>query len=216
MPPGQAADLFTRVSGRGGSEPGAIARLVELAGGLPLAIQMLGAQLRSHRSWTVADLAGELAATRDRSAAIGVAGEPIRAVFDLSYQALPARRQRFFRHLGLQPGPSIDLYAAAALTDLGFSQASAELDALFTSHLMEEPARGRYRFHDLLGDYARALAATDPPGHQDRAIGRLLDYYASAAQAADLQLARRTASATPAAGAPTTVPDLSTHEQAMA
>jgi hypothetical protein len=35
-------------------------------------------------------------------------------------------------------------------------------------HLIEEPARGRYRFHELLGDYARALAATDPPGHQDR------------------------------------------------
>ena len=75
MPPGQAADLFTRVSGRGGSEPGAVAELVELAGRLPLAIQMLGARLRSRRSWTVADLAGELAAARDRSAAIGAADE---------------------------------------------------------------------------------------------------------------------------------------------
>ena len=91
MPPGQAADLFTRVSGRGGSEPGAVAELVELAGRLPLAIQMLGARLRSRRSWTVADLAGELAAARDRSAAIGATDEPVRAVFDLSYRTLPAR-----------------------------------------------------------------------------------------------------------------------------
>ena len=88
MPPGQAADLFTRVSGRGGSEAGAVAELVELAGRLPLAIQMLGARLQSRRSWTVADLAGEPAAARDRSAAIGAADEPVRAVFDLSYRTL--------------------------------------------------------------------------------------------------------------------------------
>ena len=177
---------------------------------------MLGARLRSRRSWTAADLAGELAAARDRSAAIGAADEPVRAVFDLSYQALPARRQRFFRHLGLQPGPSIDVYAAAALTGLGLGQAGAELDALFAIHLIEEPARGRYRFHDLLGDYARALAATDPPSDQDRAIGRLLDYYTYTAQAADRHLARRAASGTPADGVPASVPDLSTREQAMA
>ena len=216
MPPSQAADLFTRVSSRGGNEPDAIAGLVELAGRLPLAIQMLGARLRSHRSWTVADLAGELAAARDRSAAIGAADKPVRAVFDLSYQALPVRRQRFFRHLGLQPGPSIDVCAAAALTGLGLGQAGAELDALFAIHLIEEPARGRYRFHDLLGDYARALAATDPPSDQDRAIGRLLDYYTSTAQAADRHLARRTSSGTPADGVPASVPDLSTREHAMA
>ena len=216
MPPGQAADLFTRVSRRGGNEPDAIAGLVELAGRLPLALQMLGARLRSHRSWTVADLAGELAAARDRSAAIGADDEPVRAVFDLSYQALPARRRRSFRHLGLQPGPSIDAYAAAALTGLGLGQAGAELDALFAIHLIEEPAPGRYRFHDLLGDYARALAATDPPGDRDRAIGRPLDYYTSTAQAADRQLTRRAAGGTPADGVPASVPDLSTREQAMA
>jgi len=216
MPPGQAADLFTRVSGCGGNEPEAVAELVALAGRLPLAIQLLGARLRSHRSWTVADLAGELAAARDRSAAIGAADEPVRAVFDLSYLALPARRRRFFRHLGLQPGPSIDACAAAALTGLGLGQAGAELDALFAIHLIEELAPGRYRLHDLLGDYARALAATDPPGDRDRAIGRLLDYYTSTAQAADRQLTRRAASGTPADGVPASVPDLSTREQAMA
>lgn len=100
MPPGHAADLFTRVSRRGGTEPQAAAELVDLAGRLPLAIRMLGARLRSHRSWTVADLAGELAAARDRSAAIGATEVPVRAVFDLSYKTLPGYRQQFFRRLG--------------------------------------------------------------------------------------------------------------------
>jgi hypothetical protein len=181
LPPGQAADLFTRVSGRGGDEPGTVAGLVDLAGRLPLAIQLLGGRLRSHRSWTVADLAGELAAARDRSTAIGADDDPVSTVFDLSYQALPARQRRFFRHLGMHPGPSIDAYAAAALTGLSRGQAGAELDALFAVHLIEELARGRYRFHDLLGDYARALAATDPSGHRNRALGRLLGYYTTAA-----------------------------------
>jgi tetratricopeptide (TPR) repeat protein len=216
MPPGQAANLFTSLSGCGGNEPEAVAALVELAGRLPLAIQMLGARLRSHRSWTVADLAGELAAAQDRSAAIGATDMPVSAAFDLSYNTLPTHRQQFFRHLGLQPGPSIDVYAAAALTGLGLDQAGAELDALFSIHLIDEPARGRYRFHDLLGDYARALATTDPPCDQDTAIGRLLNYYQHTAQAANRRLARRAATGTSTDAPPMCMPDLSTRERAMA
>lgn len=216
MPPGQAADLFTRVSRRGGAEPQAAAELVDLAGRLPLAIRMLGARLRSHRSWTVADLAGELAAARDRSAAIGATEVPVRAVFDLSYKTLPGHRQQFFRRLGLQPGPSIDVYAAAALTGMDLGQAGAELDALFSIHLIDEPARDRYQFHNLLGDYARSLATTDPPGDRDSALGRLLSYYQHTAQAADRHLAGRTATGTSTDALPTFMPDLSNREQATA
>ena len=51
------------------------------------------------------------------------------------------------------------------------------LDDLYDQHLISEPARDRYRLHDLIREYARALASTDDPDDNDAAIGRLLDYY---------------------------------------
>ena len=215
LPPGQAAQLFSRLTGRAGTEPEAAAELMRLAGYLPLAIQLLAGRLQHHPLWTVAQLAEELAAARDRSAAIGATDEPLSAAFDLSYNPLPERRRRFFRQLGLHPGTDIDAYAAAALTGLDLAGTRAELDAIFTDHLIDEPTRGRYRFHDLLGDYARALAATDPSGDGDAAIGRLLDYYLHAAQTADRHLARHAHSTmTPARTPPAYVPDMSTVELA--
>jgi tetratricopeptide (TPR) repeat protein len=214
LPPDQAAELFARLTGRT-VEPGAIAELMRLAGYLPLAIRLLAGRLLHRPKWTVIHLADELAAARDRSAAIGATDESLSAAFDLSYNRLPKKRQRFIRQLGLHPGTDIDVYAAAALTALDLKGARAEMDALFTDHLIDEPTRGRYRFHDLLGDYARALATTDPPGDQDAATDRLLDYYLHTAQIADRHLARQARTAMAPAGTPPAyIPDLSSREQA--
>ena len=190
LPTGQAVDLFARLSGRVDSEPGATTELVTLAGRLPLAIGLLAGRLRHRPAWTVADLASELAATRDRSATIGAADQPVSAAFDLSYSHLSPGRQQFFRRLGLHPGTDVDVYAAAALTGLDLDQARRELDELYADHLIDEPARGRYRFHDLLSDYARTLAATDRAEERAAAVGRLFDYYLHTAQAASRYLAR--------------------------
>jgi tetratricopeptide (TPR) repeat protein len=190
MPPDQAALLFRRLCGRASSEPTATAELMGLAGYLPLAIRLLAGRLRHNPAWTIADLTRELAAARDRSAAIGATDEPISAAFDLSYNRLPDDRKRFFRQLGLHPGTDIDAYAAAALTNSGVDTASEALSALFSDHLIDEPTRGRYRFHDLLGDYARALGSIEPSEEKNAATGRLLDYYLYMAQSADRRLAR--------------------------
>ena len=107
----------------------------------------------------------------------------VAAAFDLSYQDLTAGQQRLFRRLGLHPGTDIDPHAAAALDGSSLAAARRGLDELFDQHLVTEPASGRYRMHDLISEYARALAQTDDPGDCESAIVRLTDYYVSAAAA---------------------------------
>ncbi|HUC25015.1 MAG TPA: tetratricopeptide repeat protein [Streptosporangiaceae bacterium] len=217
MLPGEARRLFARLTGRDDVRPEDAAELMQLAGHLPLAIMLLAGRLRHHRAWAVTDLIEELTSARDRSAAIGATDEPISATFDLSYNRLPASRQLLLRYLGLNPGNEIDAYALTALAGFGLQDARRELDALFTCHLIDEPTRGRYRFHDLLADYARALAVACPPEEQDAAIDRLLDYYVHVAQIADRYLTRQSHpnAQTPGRTRPAHKPNLSSWRDAV-
>ena len=194
LPPGEAADLFVRLAGRTGLQPGhrAVAEVTGLCGYLPLAIRLAAAGLRHHPAWTVTDLAAELATARDRLAALQAEDVSVAAAFDLSYQDLTVGQQRLFRRLGLHPGADIDAYAAAALNDTDLRATRRRLGELYDHNLIGEPARGRYRLHDLLREYARALAAADGPADQQAAIGRLLDYYLHTAVAASRHVAWRT------------------------
>ena len=108
----------------------------------------------------------------------------VAAAFGLSYADLTAGQRRLFRRLGLHPGPDIDAYAAAALDGTSLDTARRGLEDLYDQHLITEPARGRYRLHDLLREHAHALAAADDPAARDAATGRLLDYYLHTARAA--------------------------------
>lgn len=217
LPADKASQLYIRLSGREDSHSEAVSELVRLAGHLPLAIRMLAGRLRSRPQWKVADLVLELASARDRSAAIGGLDQPVSAAFDLSYNPLPVDRKQFFRRLGLHPGSDIDTYAAAAVGGIDLDQARQQLDALYADHLIDEPTKGRYRFHDLLRDYARALATTDPVEDQDAAIDRLFSYYLRTAEAAGHYLNRYPpVELRASAGQLVDVPSISTNPQAAA
>jgi DNA-binding SARP family transcriptional activator/tetratricopeptide (TPR) repeat protein len=179
LPPGEAAELLTRLTGRAGigaTDP-AVDELTRLCGYLPLAIGMLASQLRHHPAWTVAGMAAELAAARDRLTVMHAENLSVAAAFGLSYTDLTEDLQRLFRRAGLVPGPGLDAYAVAALDDTSLATARRGLDELYDQHLLAEPAPGRYQLHDLLREHARALAAADDPTESDAAVGRLLDYY---------------------------------------
>jgi len=220
LPPGEAADLLVRLTGRPGLQPGhrAVAEVTGLCGYLPLAIRLAAAGLRHHPAWTVTDLAAELATARDRLAALQAEDVSVAAAFDLSYQDLTAGQQRLFRRLGLHPGAEIDAYAAAALDDAGLQDTRRRLGELYDHNLIGEPARGRYRLHDLLREYARALAAADGPADQQAAIGRLMDYYLHTAVAASRHVAWRTSitGPPPPETAPAWAPEMHTDEEAIA
>jgi len=198
----EAAELFGRLTSRSAREPEAVAEITRLCGHLPLAIRLIAGTIRRHPSWTVADLAAELAATKDRLAAMRAENLSVAAAFDLSYEPLSPGQRRLFRRLGLNPGTSIDVYAAAALDGTGLAATRRNLDDLYDHHLISEPARGRFRMHDLLGEHARSLSEDDDPADREQAIDRLLDYHLHAATAANQLAARRPPSGAPEIPAP--------------
>lgn len=183
MPPDEAAALLIRLAGRpdlDGADP-AVEAINQLCGHLPLAIGMLARQLHHHPAWSASRLAGDLAATHHRLEFMHSENLSVAAAFDLSYQDLSAGQQRLLRRLGLHPGTDIDPYAAAAIDDYSLAAARRGLNELFDHHLLTEPASGRYRMHDLIREYARALAQTDDPDDRESALVRLTDYYVTAA-----------------------------------
>ena len=186
LTPDEAAGLLARLAGRADVTAGdpAVGQLAALCGYLPLAIGMIGRQLAHHPAWTAASLAAELAAARDRLELMHTENLSVAAAFGLSYQDLDDGQRRLFRRLGLHPGPDVDAYAAAAVDGTGVAAARRRLEALYDQHLITEPARGRYRFHDLIREHARALAAADDPAARDAAATGLLDYYLHTARAA--------------------------------
>jgi transcriptional regulator with XRE-family HTH domain len=182
----EAAGLLARLASRADVTAGNpdVAQLAALCGYLPLAIGMTGRQLAHHPAWTPADLAADLAAARDRLELMAAENLSVAAAFGLSYQDLDDAQQRLFRRLGLHPGADIDANAAAALDGSGVAAARRRLEALYDQHLITEPARGRYRFHDLIREHAQTLAAADDPAAREAAATRLLDYYLHTAWAA--------------------------------
>ena len=219
LAPGEAAGLLARLAARPGldSADPAIAQIATLCGRLPLALGMVARQLYHHPAWTPAELAADLSAARDRLERMHAENLSVAAAFDRSYQDLSAAEQAMFRCLGLHPGTDFDAWAAAALAGVPVAEARRDLEGLYDHYLLAETARGRYRFHDLIREHARALAAASPPAERDAAVGRLLDYYLDTARAADQQLASRAA---PGPGAPSAaappVRQITDREEALA
>jgi tetratricopeptide (TPR) repeat protein len=203
LTPDEAARMFARLAGRpdvdAADEP--VADIARLCGYLPLAISLVAGQLKHHRAWTAAELATELATAGDRLALMTAEHRSVGAAFSLSYQNLATDLQRLFRRLGLHVGADFDVYAAAALDGAGLDATRGRLDRLFGYHLVNEPLRGRYRFHDLIREQARTLAWQDLAADRDRATGRLLDYYLHTARAADGHFGRRSPARMPAGAA---------------
>ena len=217
LPPGDAAALLARLATRPGLDPAdpAIAEIAALCGRLPLALGMLARQLYHHPAWSPAELAADLAAARDRLSLMHAENRSVAAALDRSYQDLTVPEQAMFRCLGLHPGSDFDAYAAAALVGVTVAEARRDLEGLYDHYLLIETARGRYRFHDLIREHARALAATSPPADRDAATGRLLDYFLQAARTAGQHLASSAAATGLPAAAPPSVRPITGRDDAL-
>src|SRR5262245_48240234 len=138
------------------AEPDQALSLVSLCGRLPLAVCASGARLATRRRWTIARVVAELANEAHRLSALSMEEDvSVKAVFDLSYQALSDEARRLYRLLGLHPGADFDAATAAALAGMDRVQATDLLDILEGSNLLQEGFADRYHFHDLLRLHAR-------------------------------------------------------------
>ncbi|WP_257041322.1 AfsR/SARP family transcriptional regulator [Streptomyces sp. TLI_55] len=188
LPPDDAMALFRSVAGAARTDrTNEVADIVRLAGYLPLGVELAAGRLASRPSWTTAHLLHRLTHGQGRLKEIrDTARGDIARAFEVSYRTLTGEEQTVFRHLGIRFGPDVDSYLVAALTDLPHSTAEDVLESLLNAHLIQEPAPERYTLHDLLDEYARALAMSEESNSaRDHAIARMIDFYVQASEAAD-------------------------------
>jgi tetratricopeptide (TPR) repeat protein/transcriptional regulator with XRE-family HTH domain len=196
---GESRKLFARICGaeRVAAEPDATSAVLAACAGLPLAVRIAASRLVARPGWDISSLARQLSDSAQRLEILQAGDLALRASFEVSYTALPQAvmpggddMARAFRLLGLWPGHDISLPAAAALLGLDDQSASRVLETLVDAHLLESPAAGRYRFHDLIRVFAGERAASDEkPESRKRAIRRLLSWYLHSADRAQSRLA---------------------------
>ncbi|CAM3793551.1 Tetratricopeptide repeat-containing protein [Nocardiopsis gilva] len=166
-------------------------RLAVLCGGLPLAVCAAAGRLVLRPGRPAARMIADLAGERRRLGALSQDDEvSVRAVFDVSHAALPGDAARLYRLLGLHPGRTFDVAAAAALAETDEFEAEDLLEYLVSASLLEERATsGRYDFHDLVRIHARERAHEhEAPAELDAAFDRLVDHYLRTAVSADLRI----------------------------
>lgn len=185
--PEDATGLLAGIAGRDrvAGEPVAAHQVSELCGGLPLAVALAAHRLQSRPAWTMSDIAARLREGNARLDELTAGTRRLRAVFDLSYDALPEEVATMFLCLGLHPGDDVTIRSAAALTGHRPDVVRALLDRLVDEHLVAVTASDRYCMHDLLRDYARHRAERFYSADQrDALAARLLRDSIARAQAA--------------------------------
>jgi tetratricopeptide (TPR) repeat protein len=186
----EAAELLTERIGRHRvrAEPDAIAELIGLCAGLPVALVIVAARAIEQPHLPLRMLAAELRGARSRLDALttGDSATDVRSVFSWSYLSLSAPAARLFRLAGLHPGPSLSTEAAASLAGLPLPATSHGLRELVGARLLDEQVPGRFVLHDLLREYAAERArSTGSQASRRAAIHRMLDHYLHTAHAAE-------------------------------
>ncbi len=179
-----AADLLSaRLGpGRAAAEPAAVAELIRLCGGLPLALAIVAARA-GQSSWPLADLARQLSDSSKRLGLLGL-GDPaadVRTVFSWSSRQLGQEAARMFQLLEVHPGPDISVAAAASLAGMPAPRARALLAGLAEASMASEGMPGRYLLHDLLRAYAAGQA---PDIDRSTAARAMYEHYLHTALAA--------------------------------
>ncbi|WP_405790359.1 tetratricopeptide repeat protein [Streptomyces sp. NBC_00029] len=121
-----------------------VAAVVELSGGLPLALRML------------APLAGD-----GRALVGGAAAHPVEAALRAADARLAEPARQLLRRLPLAGRASLGGAAAAALADVPEAAALRTLEELWEAGLIERVRGQRFRMHDAVRSYAAARSAAE-------------------------------------------------------
>ncbi|WP_231978517.1 NB-ARC domain-containing protein [Streptomyces sp. TLI_053] len=186
-----AVELLRAVTGdyRSGDDPSELAQLARLCACLPLALRIAAERAagrpRMLLDGLIQDLRDESGLWDALSSEDEEESEAVRSVFAWSYRALPADSARLFRMLGLHPTGEFSTSAAAALLGSSIRHTRRSLDGLLATHMVEQTAPDRFRFHDLLRAYAIDQAKHEQEAEEsERAIRRVVAWYLHTADAA--------------------------------
>ncbi|MBW4720318.1 tetratricopeptide repeat protein [Saccharothrix sp. SC076] len=161
----------------------AIAELVALCGGFPLALSLIAARVQH---LTPAEAVAELRESGLDALDDDDPAASLPTVLSWSLRPLTDEQRQVFALLGIAPGPDIDLPAAASLVGLPEAQTRKALRALEDHSLLLRHPHGRYAMHDLVRAYAATTAhdhLTEPV--RRAALERVVDHYLHTAHTAD-------------------------------
>jgi DNA-binding SARP family transcriptional activator/predicted negative regulator of RcsB-dependent stress response len=195
LAPDDAMQLLGRLIGpaRAQAEPDAARQIVQLCGGLPLALCIVGAKLRGRDGQRLRSLAERLSREQGRLGELAAGDRAVRASFAPSFESLQAEDKRAFQLLGLLRSPDFAAWVIAPLLEEACTVAEQRAERLADAHLLEfaredETGRVRYRFHDLLRLFAQELLGQHEEAAQRAAVVRLLGTYLGLTRQADAQL----------------------------
>ncbi len=187
LPEDEAARLFGRIVDAASveAEPEAVAEVLRLCAGLPLAIRIAASRLACQPGWKVATLAARLRGQDRRLDELHVEDRAVRGCFAVGYDALEPAAARAFAVMSAWSGPDFTPESAAAMLQAPLAEARRLLEALARTHLLEA-RRGesgsaeRYTFHDLVRVYAQECARESFEAECAQAAERLAAWYAHA------------------------------------
>ncbi len=182
LPPEDSIKLLCSFTNRVGECADSLARL---CGDLPIALTVAGGYLKNHESKPVQEYVQALQSAR-RLQHLQNEEQQLEVLFDYSYRALTPAQQAAFQSLAVMPA---DFDRPAALAVIGADDAGADaLDELASLNLLQYDAQARrFRWHDLLRDFARSRAT---PQTLSAAADRHSAYFVTVlSQANDLYLA---------------------------
>ncbi|MDG4820770.1 BTAD domain-containing putative transcriptional regulator [Asanoa sp. WMMD1127] len=181
LEPQHGVELLTRMIGseRVAAEPAAAARIVELCGGLPLALRAVGTRLAATWLWPLHLVAELLADSPHRLRMLRVADIDIRCRFDATLERLDKAERAAFLVLGARLPGEFDAAEAADLLGAGRDDAQALLTGLVDAYLLRPvhsgPPAVRYAFDELVRVYARELLDSAAAPDQPDDAGGVLD-----------------------------------------
>ena len=164
-------------------------KLAGLCARLPLPLRIAAVRVDNSPSRRFRDLVAELE-TLDTLEA-GDERTAIRSVLSWSYKHLAPAEKHALHMVGLFPGTTLDVAAAAALCGTGQRETKRALAGLVTASLLVEDEYGRHTTHDFIRAWAAELAdEAESPVHRRRALARLFDHYLAQLTQADTDAAR--------------------------
>jgi tetratricopeptide (TPR) repeat protein/transcriptional regulator with XRE-family HTH domain len=192
LPEPEAVALLAGAIGadRVDAEPTAATEIVRLCACLPLALRLAAERINGLPPIPLRDVVADLTAHKSRLAALSIdesADTDLRSVFAWSHESLEPDAARMFDVLGLYPGGSIAVAAAAALAGVAPAAAATTFAQLVAVNMLEQRFSGRYELHDLLREYARERAE-EHVGDRSAARHRLVGWYVHTAANACGQL----------------------------
>ncbi|WP_257786123.1 tetratricopeptide repeat protein [Actinoalloteichus hymeniacidonis] len=180
-----SVELLTNIVGaqRTDAEPAVTTALARQCAGLPVALSVAGARLAARPRQPIRRLVAELSSSDKRLSRLAVDAMSVDAVFDLSYRNLEPEVAEVYRLVGWHPGREYGAAVIAAVAGLPVDVVEELLAGLAEASMLEEPAEGRFRQHDLLRLHA---AAQCDHARGVQWVRAMAEYYLRRAVGADL------------------------------